>query len=286
MAAMGVCLVVIVLAVLAARVNERALRRTIGGQRSFDAGRVDVRQLRRYELSGDVLPAQDDGPRGAALAPYQPQPIRVGLPRAEDAPAWELTRHTAQRTPALESDVFVPGLQAVFTALAAFIGSGLIAWALGLSWRVPVVVTGLALAGSWLWRMGVVTALLWRVESVMQRDLTGDGQLGKPTPQHAFTVANPADARADVAAQQRTSEQDERRARLLAFAHRCFTHGTSERAHGVAATGPDRDRYLECRDVLLALGLAQWRNPERPKAGWQMVGDEASATGVISRHVL
>jgi hypothetical protein len=274
-AAAGI-LVMVAVAILATRANERALKRT------FEAGRLEVRDLKRYDLHGDLLPAEPEPERG--LTQYQPQPISVRLPRAEDGPSWELERRQAQRTPALESDVFVPGLQAVFTAVAAGIGSGLIAWALEWSWKVPVVILGLSLAGAWLWRLGVVSALLWQVESVMQRDFTGDGVAGKPA--HAFTVANPQQARADVAQQQRTSEQDEKRARLLAFAHRCFTHGTSERAHGVAATGPDRDRYLECRDVLLSLGLAQWRNPERPKAGWVMVGDEAGATDVISRHVL
>jgi hypothetical protein len=275
-------LVMVAVAILATRANERALQRTINGPRTFDAGRVDVRQLRRFDLQGDVLPADDDTPR--ALAPYDPQTIRVNLPQAPAAPAWELTRHTAQRAPALESDVFVPGLQAVFTALAVFIGSGLIAWALGWSWRVPVVVTGLALACAWLWRMGVVTALLWRVESVMQRDLTGDGIPGKP--QNVYTVANPQQARAEAAQAARENTDMSEAAALLDFVRQCALKGCSESALGIPPSPGERKAYCEKRDLLIALGVATWKNPARRRLGWQLAVTPEQAAPIIQKHVL
>ena len=38
--------------------------------------------------------------------------------------------------------------------------------------------------------------------------------------------------------------------------------------------------------TLLSLGIARWRNPERPKAGWVMAVSRERARQIIVRHVL
>ena len=240
--------------------------------------------VRRQNIDGELLPAEDVPTR--ALAPVTRPVISIRVPQAnqvDDAgPVYE--RRTARGSLALESDVFVPGLQAVFTALVFAVMAGLLAWALGWSWRVPVAVLGLSLGLAWLWRLRLVDALLWQVETLTGRDMTGDGRIGKPT--RAYTTVNAHDARAQAQRSQRDTEAETQRAALVAFVHRCSTAGTSEIAHGIKASGPDRDAYVRARDVLLALGIAQWRNPERPRAGWQMAVSESEALALLKVHLL
>jgi len=260
---------------------------------------VELREHRRLNLEGEVLP-----PTESALAPYdagsqlaaqqRPVPVIVltggkpvypdRLPAAEAAPSWEVERRTPNRTPTVETDVSVPVLQAFYTALAFGIMAGLLAWAAGWSWRVPVVVLALALAIGWLWRLRLVDGLLWKVESITRTDLTGDNQVGPPVPQHAFTVANPAEARSEAAADVRQQQEDQRRAELLAFVDRCLLVGCSESAQGIKAS--DRADYLRLREVLFQLGIAAWKNPEKPKAGWGLVVSHERARQIIARHVL
>jgi hypothetical protein len=170
----------------------------------------------------------------------------------------------------------------VATGLAVALGVGLLAWALGWSWRVPVAVLGLALAGSWLWRLGVADSLLWAVESFTGKDLDNDQHVGRP--QIAFTLANPATARQTVAQEVRAATASQAQVDLLAFVDRCFMVGTAEGKHGVTAAGPDRVAYLAKRDALLGLGVARWKNPERPKAGWEMACSRRRARQLVEKH--
>lgn len=242
----------------------------------------------RLNLSGDVLPAEP----GRELVPYTEPArrswpiIRIDLPTADDDPAPAMTweKRTAQRTPTTDTDVAVPMLQAVFTALAAGIMAGCLAFVFGWPVRVVALVFGVALASSWLWRLRLADSLLWATESITGRDVNRDGAIGRPA--QSFTLANPAQARSDAAQHVATAEHEAARAELLAFVHRCYTVGTSEGAHGVKASGPDRAAYVRQRDVLMSLGVATWRNPERPRAGWKMAVSYARAAELIARHVL
>lgn len=239
--------------------------------------------MRQYRTEAALAPVQwhDNG----ELLPALPEPptIRIGG-RPEPEQPTTAENWTPARTPALESDFLVPGAQAVATALAAGICAGLLAWALGWSWRVPVAVLGLALAGGWFWRLGIADSLLWQLETWSGRDLDNDNHVGRP--QVSFTLANPATARQAVAKETRQAAQTEAQAELLAFVDRCFMAGTAEGKHGVKAAGPDRTIYLAKRDVLLSLGVARWKNPERPRAGWELACSRQRARQVVSKHVL
>ncbi len=208
--------------------------------------------------------------------------VRIGQP--DPPPPRVHETKTPRREPKLEGDVFVPGLQAVFTALAGGIMAALLALAFGWSWKVPVVILALALAGAWLWRLRVVDSLLWTIETWVDQDLNGDNLVGRPAV--AFTLANPAQARQAVTAENRQAAESAERVALLAFADACFVKGTSEGSHGITASGPDRDEYTKKRDALLSLGVARWKNPARPKAGWLMAVSRQRAHGIIGRHVL
>lgn len=244
---------------------------------------VDVARL---DVTGELLPAEDD----AALVPYEPARrqwpvIRVNLPTVDDdaAPAMTWEKRTAQRTPSTDTDVTVPVLQAFFTALAAGIMAGCCALVFGWPGRTVALVAGVTLAVSWLWRLRLADSLLWATET-----LTGHvgPQAAAPRTGRAFTLANPAEARTQAQKDTHTADDAAARAELLAFVHRCYTVGTSEGAHGVKASGPDRAAYVRQRDVLMALGIAAWKNAERPRAGWKMATSYARAQELIAKHVL
>lgn len=249
---------------------------------------VETVSLRKFpDDSRALVPWQgaevvDGDVRPLPALPEDAPIIHIG-PRPAPQPAQHESRE-ARREPKLETDVAVPLAQAAITAFAIGIPAALLAWALAWGWRVPVVVFALALAVGWLWRLRLVDKLLWNVETWVDRDLDGDGVKGKPIA--SYTVLQPAAARAEVARETRTAEADGARAALLEFIDRCFVKGTSEAAHGVKATGPDRAEYTRKRDVLLSLGAACWRNPQRPRAGWRMCVSRQKARQLVEKHIL
>lgn len=245
-------------------------------------------ELARLDVSGELLPAEPEP--GRELVPYTEPArrwpvIRVELPQADDNPepamTWE--KRTMQRQPGMESDVRVPIAQAAMTAAAVGVLAGCAAWAFGWPVKTVALVAGVTLAVAWLWRLRLADSLLWQVET-----LTGHvgPQNAAPRTGRAFTLANPAEARTEAQRDTRTAEHEAARAELLAFVHRCYTVGTSEGAHGVKASGPDRQAYVRQRDVLFSLGIATWKNPERPKAGWKMAVSYARTVELIGKHVL
>jgi hypothetical protein len=221
---------------------------------------------------------RDDG----ELLPAIPT-VRIPTAQPEPEPAYSETR-TPQRTPGIESDVAVPGLQAILTAVALAICAGLLAWAFAWSWRVPVAVLGLALAGAWLWRLHLVDSLLWAVESFTGRDLDQDQHVGRP--QVSFTLANPGQARAAVAQETRQTAQSAEQAELGSFLDRCYMVGCGEPAHNVKASGPARVAYTAKRDALMSLGLAVWKNPGNHRAGWKLTASRQRARQILQKHVL
>lgn len=250
--------------------------------------------MRRSQLVGELLPADS----GHELIPWEerevmqqrnPAPvINISFPRAradeESVPGsmtWE--KRSLQREPSVESDFILPFLQSVGMAWAALVLSGLLAWAMGWPWRVPAVTFGIVLAVGLVARLRFMDSLLWCTETLTGYDLNRDGTTGKPG---TVALVNPAQARSDAAHAVASTETEAAKAELLAFLHRCYVTGTAETAHGVKAGGPDRTVYLRQRDTLLALGVAAWKNPERPKAGWKMAVSYARAQELVARHVL
>lgn len=240
---------------------------------------MNTRHERRHDIDGELLPALPEDVRPARA------PIVIRLPQAStDEPG--LLEHEIRRParpPSFESDVLVPSVQAAFTAIAAAICAGVLAWALGWHVRAVAVTFGLVLAGAWLWRMRVADGLLWEVERLTGRDVNHDGQIGRPG---LPVLVNPWQARQEVTRAQVDEDAQHERQELVAFVHRCYTVGCSEGAHGVKASGPDRETYVKHRDVLLSLGIAQWRNVDRPRAGWRLVVSHQKAMELLSKYTL
>lgn len=262
-------------------------------RRLVDTTNMAPRGLRRTQLVGDILPAEDarsivPWEQAEVMSQRQPPVINISFPRAqsaEDAPGgsmvWE--RRTLQREPTVESDFTLPLLQAFGMAWAALVLAGLLAWAMGWPARVPAITFGVVLAVALVARFRFFDSLLWATETLTGYDMNGDGHTGQPA---AFTLANPAQARNEARRNVDATEQAAQHAELLAFVHRCYAFGTSESSHGVKASGPDRQTYVRQRDVLLSLGIAAWKNPQRPKAGWRMAVSHPRALEIIGKHVL
>jgi len=200
---------------------------------------------------------------------------------APTADAGLLETLTPARAPDVKADFVTPALQSLFSGGIGGLAGALIAWRAEqdvLLWAAIGFVG--VLAAAWAFSLGLVRDLLWTVERVGRLDLDGDGERGRP----GLLVVNAPAAQADVAKTQRAAERQQRLAELIAFVRRCATVGCSESAQGI--TPARRAVYLDHRDTLLRLGVARWKNAERPRLGWELAVSPAEAIVVIKRHVL
>lgn len=238
------------------------------------------RSPRRQAIEGELLPALPDDVRPPAPL------IRITLPDREEQPVTQYETRKVQRAVSMEADVRVPFAQAALTAGAFGIMTGLLAWAAGWSWRVPVVAFAVVLAGAWLWRLRLADALLWQIEIIAQRDLNGDHRVGRPAIDTIPVLVNPSEARATAGRIQQANAADAELIDLLAFVNRCANLGTSENAQGIPPAPAARAAFAKKRDVLIDLGVATWRDPERRRLGWQLTMTPAQATPLLRRHIM
>lgn len=173
---------------------------------------------------------------------------------------------TPHRQPSIEADVIVPGLQALFTGAAVGAGMAAVIWGM---WATPFFKTWLVCACvcagvAWLWRLGAIQETLWRIETVTDVDLDGDGQKGRPRDDddaHLVMV----DPYRGQEAQRR--EQEERLRQLFAdFIRGCAIDTTArlwEKRIG-------REQYAKFRDVLIAQGYAAWNSGQDQRGGWRL----------------
>ena len=154
--------------------DRRAGRDQMGGGRRCLGGRSSPRRLGVRPGSGKIPPA--------ALAPWQPQQQQ----RAEPLP---FRREEPAQLATIRSHWGVPFLWSLTT--------GGIVFALGLvgayytSWEAVPAVLGAALVVMGLTfarRTGALDVVMWRTESFVGRDISGDGQIGRPQPEPEPTV--------------------------------------------------------------------------------------------------
>jgi len=185
----------------------------------------------------------------------------------------------------MESDVLVPFFQSLLTGLLA----GLLA-ALGarllLDWELSLATEAGALVGLlitmlvWLQRLQVFSQLLWRIESRAGLDLNADGVVGQPR----ALVVNPDAAAARARKVRFELEAGVTRRQLEDFLRQAYQVGTSESAMGIAPGR--RGEYVAMRDLLMQLGIADWKNPLNPRAGWELVVPAEEAFNILHQHVI
>lgn len=94
------------------------------------------------------------------------------------------------RDASIESDVAVPGLQAVISG--AMSGLSYLGLAVALGWPKPLTTALAVLAAvtgvSWLVLLSAHRRLLWELERVTGTDFDGDGETGRPTPPATSTT--------------------------------------------------------------------------------------------------
>jgi len=251
--------------------------------------------MSRLDLIGDVLPPEPDH----GLVPWEekeiqaarrPVPlINISLPlRNDEDPAYSAVyekRHSA-RPISVESDFAVPLAQSITCAIAAMFAAATGALALGWSWKVPLAAAGVGFAIAWLWRLRIVDALLWQIETITQHDLDGDRKIGKPQQTSSPIVVNPYAARAEAGRIQKANIAQAELIDLLSFVTKCANVGTSEKAQGVPPSPSAREAYSRKRDLLIALGIGAWKDPERRRLGWQLTMTPSQATPILRRHLI
>ena len=173
----------------------------------------------------------------------------------------------------METHVFVPAAQALITMI--LIAADVLLW----QWHPIAGAVGAAGLLMWGWRILLGDRLLWKLETITGRELDGQPGLGKPGP---LALLNPEQARRTVATQE-TQTSDLPRMRL--FVTRCFLEGPSETDQHIHPNTAERTNYVELRDGLMGLGLARWRNPANPKAGWDLVLDREQTLAMVEKHV-
>ena len=198
-------------------------------------------------------------------------------PNQTQAPAQAEPFMVESRIPVGESHltthVIVPFLQSLIAM--ALIAGDVLLW----QWNPISGAVGAVGLAIFAWRILKADGLLTRLETITGRELDGIPGIGKPGPP---TLLNPGESRRDVSQQEtRTSDVP----RMKEFVARCFYEGTSEGAQHIKPNTTDRENYVECRDALLALGLARWRNETNHSAGWDVVLDIEKTLAKIEKHV-
>ena len=241
----------------------------------------------RYGLprapQANVEAAADDWRDYSYQVPTKTRTYRRHPLGTADSSAPMVETMTPARAPDVRSDFTTPALQSLFSALVAGLVAAVVAWRTGgdvLTWLIVGGVAGLTVC--WLAALGLARSLVWKIERVMGSDIDGDGQQGKPDDGHLLAV-QPETARQNVAGEVRQRAADDRLTWLIGFVTRCYTLGTSESAQGIKPG--ERAKYCEARDLLLRLGLADWRHADNHRLGWDMTTSQASAIKTIREHV-
>ena len=106
---------------------------------------------------------------------------RVDPPAPSKPPSY---RQEPARAPSIESDVKVPILQALFigTGVSILAAIPVVVW----EWPKPVLwpIAAFTLAAMlwWLYIVGELRRLMWKIEETFDRDINDDGEVGEPAP--------------------------------------------------------------------------------------------------------
>jgi len=172
----------------------------------------------------------------------------------------EAERRTPARPASVESDVMVPGAQALATGVALGIIAIPVSIYFQLHWTTPLTVLAIGTAGTWMSLLGAHRKLLWTVETIINRDIDGDGATGNP---------KPARVEVEVTAG-RTTQLDDFPGppeQLQKFANDVYSGRVTFSERGAGNSGYGATAFKELRKKFIARGWATWRTPGEARQG-------------------
>jgi hypothetical protein len=188
----------------------------------------------------------------------------------------EYERKRPVRDASLESDVAVPGLQAVITGVAVGLAGGTASAVFGWPkpWLIALGLVGGTTALTWLVLLRAHRDLLWEIERVIGTDLDRDGDVGKPDQRAVVGEPEPRVTRVEI------TDRDNKRIRYVDLP---LSDGEIERvARAVlVAKGSfsqrglsdilSQEQYSETYDSMLEGGLLRYKG-KSARAGVELTG--------------
>jgi len=191
-------------------------------------------------------------------------------------PVWMYRQEPAKRTSSLESDVWIPLLQALIISAAWMLLVGL---ALGLViywtslpwWLVPLTTTGVGVVIFALQVTGFIRErreLLWKREETESRDLDGDNVIGKPEP---VTLTVEVATKTNRGRQIQIVNLGIPPEKAVALARGTLNGRSFSEADWTGRGKPfSRREFKALRSTLVERGLVAWRNPSAPAQGVEL----------------
>jgi hypothetical protein len=187
------------------------------------------------------------------------------------------------RAPTIESDILVPLAEALISGFVVGIALAmLLIWQGHYGWwpTLPICIAVMTGVG-WLAALREERQTLWHTETMTV--LNTQPAALPPAPQTGLLLANPIACATSAAVAARDEHKTQRQAELVAFVRRCAVKGCGESSHDI--TPATRAAYLGNRDLLLGLGLANWKTSNH-KAGWELSAPPADCVVLLRRHVI
>ncbi len=182
-----------------------------------------------------------------------------------------VTREVPTRAPSIISDVLVPLLNALASALVVFLFIGAMTLQADVKIKIPVILAGLALAGVWFSHLRAGwDRLLWSIEEITGADVNQDGQIGKPSVTHFELPTGPQSFRFGEI---RLPPELVIEWCQAAWNRQSLAYGAWESKFALPDGTQGRERYQQFRGWLVREGYAEevggniglrirWRNPD------------------------
>lgn len=203
-----------------------------------------------------------------------PKRLPTTLPPPAAEPFMVETRPLVPGAERVESHLFVPVGQTLFSAFLLGITVLAFEWRAGAGWFM------VAIDAIWFIRI-FGHEVVFVLERLLRRDIDGDTITGKPpTPKPGFVV-NGWSARHAMIEQEVRANQES----LIAFWYLCASYAKpTEEALDIPPD--DRENFAAYRDQLIQAGVAAWDNPAHHRAGWHLVGKAEDAARILHKHVV
>jgi hypothetical protein len=216
-------------------------------------------------------------PMADSVKPWKAEEATPPIPQFTEA-----RRTSPARAASVESDVSVPLLQSLITSVIISAGSVPLVAALHWPWYITPMVGGGTLGLSWLLLLADHRSLLRVVETVINRDIDGDGQIGNQKKEWR------------VKGEIYRQDDDESEGwdlfnlpcpspeYLRAFVSEVLKGTVTFSERGASDYGYSREMWLELRDEFVDRGWVRWKHPTNEKLGVEVTAKGRAILGAIA----